>query len=122
MRGSARNTPDPSPFWGSRNDLLQHRHQRFRRSDIRRMARVHFEITPGGIVLQMLCKLRERIAAGLLASTVDVAAWQGRLAVLQPEFAFKAFDRHVGAARRLPVEIGLRHVRRRRIWWNAPAV
>src|SRR3981189_2218418 len=76
----------------SGDNLLQQRHQRLRRGDVRRVAGIDRVITPARLAPGPLRKLAERIG-GRDAGRVDVTARQRRLAVLQPEFGLETFDR-----------------------------
>src|SRR6202140_3395326 len=76
----------------SGDNLPQQRHQRLRRGDVRRMAGVDRIIAPAGLAPGPLGELAERIR-GRDARGVNVAARQGRLAVLKLQFRLEAFDR-----------------------------
>src|SRR3954451_4342330 len=117
-RGSVLMHRAPHHFGSLSDDLLQDRHQRLRRRDIRCMARVEFESAPAILALGALRKLPEHVARRN-ARAIDVAARHHRLAMFELQLRLETFDRHVDPARVEPVEIGLRRVRRRRVWEGA---
>src|SRR3954452_10502422 len=121
-RGSMLTASGPSPFGGSlSDDLLQHTHQRLRRRDVRRVARIELESAPAILGLGALRELPENVARRN-ARAIDVAARHRRLAMFELQLRLEAFDRHVDPAGVEPVEIGLRRVRRRRVRRDAVAV
>src|SRR5258708_38002859 len=102
-----------------RHDLLQQRHQRFRRRHIRRMAGVDLVIIPARLALGALGKWTKSVR-GRDARGVDIAARQSQLAAVQLQRRQKTFDRHVDAALGQPFEIGWGRIRARLVPADAP--